>query len=84
MGVRVEEHKHDIIGQVKTKTDTVFISNADYKGVKYLDIRKHYSVNDEWRPTKTGITFKTAEEFDELLKILNTNKEKIKKYLQIT
>ena len=57
--------------------DSIFVSISDFKGRKYVDIRKYFvSDNNKWIPTKKGIAL-GKEQFERLLKALNDNKDEI-------
>jgi hypothetical protein len=56
--------------------EPVFITVSEFKGQKYLNIRKYFDDNGQWKPTRKGITMR-REQFAELLAALNSEKEKI-------
>ena len=60
--------------------EPIFVKLSSYRNAKFIDIRKYYEDNGEWRPTKKGITL-NSEQLDELLKIFNVNKNEIDKWL---
>lgn len=60
--------------------EPIFVKLSSYRNAKFIDIRKYYEDNGEWRPTKKGITL-NDEQLDDLLKILNDNKNEIDKWL---
>jgi len=43
----------------KTKKEQIRININEYHGFKYIDIRSFYLLNDQYKPSKKGITFKT-------------------------
>lgn len=60
--------------------EPIFISLTSFKTKKYLDIRKRYSKDGEWMPTKKGITL-ALDQYNELKKALEDNSEEILKWL---
>ncbi len=60
--------------------EPIFVSISEYKKVKYLDIRKYYEDNDQWRPTKKGITV-NSEQFSDLMNLLKDKENEIKEFL---
>ncbi|MCX7787064.1 MAG: transcriptional coactivator p15/PC4 family protein [Spirochaetes bacterium] len=60
--------------------EPIFVSLSSFKKSKYLDIRKYYEKDGQWLPSQKGITLH-GEQFAELLKILENNKEKIDRWL---
>ena len=61
--------------------EPIFISISEFKNMKYLNIRKYYEAGGEWRPTKKGLAL-SDEHFEELLKILTENADKIREELK--
>lgn len=59
--------------------EPIFISLSAFKNSKYLDIRKFFESNGEWKPTKKGVTLH-KDQIEELLKILEQNKEEIESW----
>ena len=59
-----------------SEREPVFITVSEFRGTKYLNVRKYYEDNGQWRPTKKGITIR-KEQFGELLSVLNSEKDKI-------
>ena len=57
-------------------TEPVFVNLSSFKNSRYLDIRKFYNKDNEWRPSAKGVTFH-GEQFEELLKILTEKREEI-------
>ncbi|NPV39655.1 hypothetical protein BREVNS_1701 [Brevinematales bacterium NS] len=70
------EEKNVRIGEVKK--GNIIISISEFNGQKYLDIRKYYEEEGEWKPTKKGIAL-NREQYEAVLDILTTEKEKILK-----
>lgn len=60
--------------------EPIFVKLSSYRNAKFIDIRKYYEDNEEWKPTKKGVTL-NKEQLDELLKILNDNVNDINKWL---
>ncbi|MCG8572109.1 MAG: transcriptional coactivator p15/PC4 family protein [Spirochaetes bacterium] len=59
--------------------EPIFISLSSYKNSKYLDIRKHYFADDQWLPTKKGVTLQYSQ-INELQQILNDHADEIKSW----
>lgn len=54
----------------RTPTERLVIESSTYKGHELVSLRIYYLADeDEWRPTKKGVTFK-REQFDEVLDAL--------------
>ena len=49
--------------------EPIIIKLSSFRNSKFLDIRKYYSENGEWKPTKKGITL-NEEQLNNLLKFL--------------
>ena len=56
--------------------EPIFITVSEFKGKKYLNVRKYYEENGQWKPTKKGITF-GGDQFEEFLSVLNSEKANI-------
>jgi hypothetical protein len=56
--------------------EPIFINLSRFKNSKYLDIRKFYEKEGEWKPTTKGITLH-GDQLEDLLRILSENKEEI-------
>ena len=56
--------------------EPVFISLARFKNSRYLDLRKYYSKDGEWKPTTKGITLH-GDQLTELLRILSEHRAEI-------
>jgi hypothetical protein len=56
--------------------EPVFVNLSSYKNSRYLDLRKFYEKDGKWLPGTKGITLH-AQQFTELLKILNEHREEI-------
>ncbi len=56
--------------------EPIFISISEYKKTKFLDIRKYYEENKEWKPTKKGITL-NLEQFTHLIGFLKEKESEI-------
>ncbi len=55
----------------RSPTEKLIIENSEYKGHKLVSLRIYFlSSDEEWLPTKKGVTFK-REQFDEVLDALN-------------
>ena len=61
--------------------EPIFINISEFKNVKYLNIRKYYEENDQWFPTKKGLSLK-IDQFEELIKILKEKESEIKNLLK--
>ncbi|MCX7883322.1 MAG: transcriptional coactivator p15/PC4 family protein [Brevinematales bacterium] len=70
------EEKNIHIGEVKK--GNIIISISEFNGQKFLDIRKYYEEDGEWKPTKKGIAL-NKEQYEAVLEILLKEKEKILK-----
>jgi len=64
-----------------TMKEPIFVSISDFRNNKYLNIRKYYEVEGEWRPTKKGIAL-SYKNFKELLNVLNENADKIEEWMK--
>ncbi len=60
--------------------EPVFVTVSEFRGTKFLNIRKHFEDNGEWKPTKKGITLR-KEQYEDLLTILNSRNGDILKAL---
>ncbi|MDF1544540.1 MAG: transcriptional coactivator p15/PC4 family protein [bacterium] len=55
----------------RSPTEKLIIEGSEYKGHQLISLRIYFlSTNEEWLPTKKGVTFK-REQFDEVLEALN-------------
>lgn len=55
----------------RSATEKLVIEDTEYKGRHLVTLRIHFlSDNQEWLPTKKGVTFK-REQLDEVLDALN-------------
>jgi len=70
-----EENKIQI-GEVAR--GNIIISVSSFNGQKYLDIRKYYEEEGEWKPTKKGIAL-NKEQYEAVLDILIREKDRILK-----
>lgn len=71
----------NVIGRIPlNEGNEIQISLSSYKDSKYLDIRKFYQVGNDWRPTKSGITFK-KDQLSALSSIIKDNNDAIKNWL---
>jgi hypothetical protein len=61
--------------------EPIFITLSKFKNFKYIDIRKYYSENGEWKPTKKGVTM-SIEQADALFDIIKNNREDIEKWFK--
>ena len=60
---------------VRSETEKLVIENSEYKGHDLVSLRIYFlSKEEEWLPTKKGVTFR-KDQLDEVLEALN----KIKK-----
>lgn len=59
--------------------EPIFIALSNFKNFKYLDIRKFYQKEEDWLPTKKGITL-SKDQIKELITIIENNKEEIDKW----
>jgi hypothetical protein len=65
----------DEAGQASVR-EPIFINLSRFKNSRYLDIRKFYEKDGEWKPTTKGITLH-GDQLEELIRILTENKEEI-------
>lgn len=61
--------------------EPIFLTMSSYKNAKYMDIRKYYSDNGEWKPTKKGVTL-NLDQISILKKVLNERSEEIEKWFK--
>ncbi|HBD94925.1 MAG: hypothetical protein A2015_07665 [Spirochaetes bacterium GWF1_31_7] len=61
--------------------EPIFITLSEFKNYKYLDIRKHYNDNGEWKPTKKGVTMNISQ-IDDLFEIVKNNREIIENWFK--
>jgi hypothetical protein len=61
--------------------EPIIIKLSSFRSAKFVDIRKYYSENGEWKPTKKGITLNKSQ-MDSLFKIFNDNKNEIDLWLK--
>ena len=55
----------------RSPTEKLIIESRNYKGHDIVSLRIYYLADeDEWRPTKKGITFR-REQFDEVMDALS-------------
>ncbi len=55
----------------RNPTEKLIIEDTEYKGHQLVTLRIYFlSKEEEWLPTKKGVTFK-REQFDEVLDALN-------------
>ena len=55
----------------RSPTEKLIIEDSEYKGHQLVSLRIYFlSSDEEWLPTKKGVTFK-REQFDEVLDALN-------------
>lgn len=54
----------------RNETERLMIEDSEYKGHQLVSMRIHFlSKEDEWLPTKKGVTFK-REQLDEVIGML--------------
>lgn len=59
----------------RSPTERLIIEDSNYKGHDLVSLRIYFlSSDDEWLPTKKGVTFR-REQLDEVLEKLNQIKE---------
>jgi hypothetical protein len=64
-----------LIGEIeKGATERIQVSLNNYKGRDYVDIRVYYESEEEWKPTKKGVTI-YPDRLEELIKLLQKAKE---------
>lgn len=72
-----ESKQIGIIGLTEDGTATVrepiFVTLSKFKNAKYLDVRKYYQKDGEWKPTTKGITL-SGSQIEELITIIKENK----------
>jgi hypothetical protein len=62
--------------------EPIFINLSRFKNSRYLDIRKFYEKDGEWRPTTKGITIH-GDQLEELLRILTENRDEIDRWTKV-
>jgi hypothetical protein len=61
----------------RSPTERLIIENTEFKGHQLVTLRIYFlSKEDEWLPTKKGVTFRT-DQLDEVLDALNEIKKEI-------
>ncbi len=56
--------------------EPIFISLSSFRNSRYLDLRKYYEKDGEWKPSAKGITLR-GDQLVELLAILESRREEI-------
>jgi hypothetical protein len=73
------------------ETDELRISLSEYKGKRYLDIRRYYLPDgvepkkakaDDFRPTSKGVTVRSVEHVDEIVTWLTENRDDVAAYIE--
>ena len=55
----------------RSETERLFIEDSEFKGRELVSLRIYFlSKEDEWLPTKKGVTFR-RDQLDEVLEALN-------------
>jgi hypothetical protein len=55
----------------RSQTEKLIIEDSEFKGHQLVNLRIYFKAdNDEWLPTKKGVTFR-REQLDEVLGYLN-------------
>ncbi|MBD3403928.1 hypothetical protein GF420_13635 [candidate division GN15 bacterium] len=69
-------HGHDMRHELeRSPTEKLIIEDTEYKGHNLVTLRIYFlSKEDEWLPTKKGVTFR-RDQLDEVLEALNKIKE---------
>jgi Transcriptional Coactivator p15 (PC4) len=70
----------DETGNANVK-EPIIIKLSSYKNAKFLDIRKYYKEEGEWKPTKKGITL-NKNQLQDLQKIFTDKKGEIDSWLK--
>jgi len=63
----------------KDLKEQIFISLSEFKNSKFIDLRKFYQEDEEWKPTKKGITM-NINQIDQLIKLINENRKEIESW----
>ena len=59
----------------RNPTERIFVEDSEYKGQELVSLRIHFlSKEDEWLPTKKGVTFK-KDQLGEVLEALTKIKD---------
>jgi hypothetical protein len=68
-----------MIGKVeRNETEVIRISNEEFKGRSYVDVRIYFADNEgEWKPTKKGITI-SPDKVEQVIELLREAQEKLK------
>ena len=78
-----ESKQIGVIGLTQDGTATVrepiFVSLSKFKNTKYLDIRKYYQKEGEWKPTTKGITL-SGSQIEELVSIIKENNTAVEEW----
>lgn len=61
--------------------EPIFISLSEFKGSKFINVRKYYQDNEEWKPTKKGITF-NLKQLSQIMKAFNDNATDIESWFK--
>jgi len=56
--------------------EPILIKLSSFKNFKFIDIRKYYEENGEWKPTKKGIAMNKSQ-LDDFFRIYDKNKQEI-------
>ncbi len=64
-----------------TNREPIIIKLSSYRNAKFIDIRKYYEEQGEWKPTKKGITMNN-EQLNEFLKIIKNNENEINNWFK--
>lgn len=55
----------EFVVKLSGSNSQIRVALTDYKGVEYVDIRKYYEANGEWKPTPKGIAI-PVEDFNKV------------------
>lgn len=62
--------------------EPIFVSLAKFKNTRYLDIRKYYQKDGEWKPTTKGVTLNQGQ-INLLKQFLDENKTEISAWFSV-
>jgi hypothetical protein len=61
--------------------EPIIIKLSSYRNSKFIDIRKYYEADNDWKPTKKGVTL-TGEQLNEFQKMLKDNENDINNWFK--
>jgi hypothetical protein len=64
-----------LVGDIeKSANERLKVSLNNYKGSDFIDIRVYFEADDDWKPTKKGVTIH-PDRLEELIQLLQKAKE---------